>query len=157
MIDDRALESFALFNPALTAAVLASAATAHDSRAGDGMPVALAFLVVPLVLHAPARQALPGNAAARLASWLQSNPEVRASFPRVAAAYVPVTREGLRAGLRTGALQRDRDRLTGRLRSVPDGVSADVLAALNKARLVGRWLSAAGGPAITYRLFGVRP
>lgn len=150
-------DAFALFNPALTAAVLASAAMDHRSQTGQGMPISLAFLIAPLVLHQPFQTALPGRANARLAGWLLANQAVRGDFPRICSAYVEITREGLRLGLRAGALQPDRDRLDGHLLPVPPDVSPDVLTALSKARLAGRWLGQASSPAIIYRLFGVRP
>jgi ABC-3C biological conflict system middle component len=151
-----ATDTFALFNPALSAAVIASGAIAHRERVGAGMPIALVFLVVPLAMHAPFRDALPGNVTARIGGWLNARPDVRADFPRVAASYVPIAREGVRAGLRSGALVRDGAALEGVLRGA-DGLSNEVVSVLGKARLAGRWLGLAGDPAFTYRLFGVRP
>lgn len=151
------IETFALLNPALTGAVLASAAADHRARHGAGLPVSLVFLVVPLALHQPFRDVLPGNARPRLASWLRANPYVRADFPRVSEAYVPIARAGIRVGLQTSALTVAGDRLEGRLVAAPAALSSEAREALTKARLLGRWLGTAGEPSVTYRLFGVRP
>jgi Family of unknown function (DUF6521) len=157
MSSPRALDTFAMLNPALAASVLASAAASHRTTVGGPMPLALAFLVVPLALHAPFRRALPGNTRARLAGWLADNPEVRAQFPEIASSYVSVTRRGLRAGLRTGGLTLDGNALRGRLERADLDITDEVTECLGRARLAGRWLWLAGNPAVTYRLLGVRP
>jgi hypothetical protein len=153
----QALDTFALLNPALAASVLASAATSHRATVGGPMPIALTFLVAPLALHAPFRRVLPGNTRARLAGWLADNPEVRAQFPGIARSYVPVTRRGLRAGLRSGALTLDGAAMDGGVRAAELDLTDEVTECLYYARLAGRWLGLAGDPAVTYRLFGVRP
>jgi hypothetical protein len=153
----RALDTFALLNPALAASVLASAATSYRATVGGAMPVALAFLVAPLALHAPFRRVLPGNTRARLAGWLADNPEVRAQFPEVASSYVPVTRRGPRAGPRGGALTFEGAAIKGRVQTAELDLTDEVTECLDCARLAGRWLGLAGDPAVTYRLLGVSP
>ena len=157
MSTPQALDTFALLNPAFAASVLASAATSHRATVGGPMPVTIVFLVAPLALHAPFRHVLPGNTRARLAWWLADNPEVRAQFPEIATSYVPVTRRGLRAGLRSGALTLDGAAINGRVQAADLDLTDEVTECLDRARLAGRWLGLAGDPAVTYRLFGVRP
>jgi hypothetical protein len=153
----QALDTFALLNPAFAASVLASAASSHRATLGAPMPVAFAFLVMPLALHSPFRRVLPGNTRARLAGWLADNPEVRAQFPEVARSYVPVVRRGLRVGLRSGALSLDGAAIDGVLLALEEDLTFEVTECLERSRLAGRWLGLAGEPGVTYRLFGVSP
>lgn len=149
-------ETFSLFNPAFVAALIASAARGYESRASAGMPLTLAFISTPLVLHGRLRAALPGNVRARLGGWLVSNPEIHAAFLESAPAYSPYVRAGLRAGIRSQALALEGAVLRGHLRNAlpPSG---EVDECLRKSALVGRWLGISGSEADIFRLVGVRP
>src|SRR6266540_2320032 len=101
-----------LLNPALLAVLIAAAAKDYETD-GAGMPWPLAFIVPPLVLHRPTRDALPRNTRTHLSTWIRRQPLLRAGFPARAAAMVPLTREGLRFGLRAGVLERPGAALIG--------------------------------------------
>lgn len=141
-----------LLNPALLAVLLAAAAEAYED---GGMPWPLAFLVPPLVLHRPTRDALPRTTRTHLSTWIRREPLLRAGFPARAAAMVPLTREGLRLGLRAGVLVRDGAMLTGRLNTeAPPG---ELKQLIRRAALVGRWLAKTDQPSTVFALLGVAP
>jgi hypothetical protein len=104
-----------LLNPALLAVLLAAAAQEYETEE-TGMPWPLVFLVPPLVLHRPTRDALPRNTRTHLSTWVRREPLLRAGCPARAAAMVPLTREGIRFGLRAGVLVREGASLTERTR-----------------------------------------
>src|SRR5215204_450597 len=72
----RVIEEANLFNPAFCATVLAKAADEFAKKANRPLPFALAFLILPIVLHHGTRSALPGSTVTSLLPWL-----VRAPFP----------------------------------------------------------------------------
>lgn len=143
-----------LLNPALFAATMSVAARAYEQRADKPMVWPLAFLVPPLVLHRPTREALPGTVATHLTTWVSRQPLLRAGFPARAGQLTPLSREGMRLGLRSGVLAIDDGRLRGTLRA---GQGDDLGAVLDAAQFVGRWLPKVEQPSSVFALLGVRP
>jgi ABC-three component (ABC-3C) system Middle Component 3 len=143
-----------LLNPALVAVLLAAAARDYETEAA-GMPWPLAFLVPPLILHRPTRDALPRNTRTHLSTWIRRHPLLRAGFPNRAAAMVPITREGIRFGLRAGVLARHGAALTGHLAAEPP--AGELRQLVRRAALVGRWLAKTDQPSTVFALLGVAP
>ncbi|MFN1190046.1 three component ABC system middle component [[Kitasatospora] papulosa] len=92
----------AMLNPALVAAVLATAAQGYEKETGQGMPWSLSFVVAPMVLHQSTRQALPTSTRTHLAVWAGKNPLVRAGFPARAQALWTRSRKLRGSASRTG-------------------------------------------------------
>jgi hypothetical protein len=154
------VEAAALLNPAFLVLVIAAAAKAYAERANRPMDWASAFLVPPLVLHRPTRDALPRDVRTHLSTWLQRHPLVRAGFPERAADIAPFVREALRFGLRHRVLTVQEGRLGVALDAVGEPVDAtdEVRACIRKASLAGRWLAvSAEHPSTPFALLGVRP
>lgn len=155
----RPTEREALLNPAFIALVLARAAAEHERRTGELMPLSLAFLVVPIALHAATRHALPRKVTSKLGPWLEANPLLRAGFAGRARATAPAVRAGLREGLRAGVLDLSGQRISGRLpRKRPSvELSAEMQEIFKRAAFAGGWLGLAGSPAGSYAMWRVRP
>lgn len=155
----RAAERDALLNPAFVALVVAHAAYGHKNRTGSPMPVSLCFLVAPIVLHGPTRQALPRRVTAKPGGWLDDHPLLRAGFAMRARAVAPAVRAGLREGLRAGALELDGESIVGHPpRRRPEvALSAEVEEILKRAEFTGGWLGLAGPPVGTFAMWRVRP
>jgi ABC-three component (ABC-3C) system Middle Component 3 len=151
---DRSPVRAAYLNPALVAGILAAAARSYESTAQQPMVWPMAFLVGPLVLHRPTRQALPKTTATHLSAWTSRNTLLRAGFPARAKALTPSVREGLRFGLRHGLLTVDGGALHGAPGSTRD---KELTALLSSARLVGRWLAKTDQPATVFAILGVEP
>jgi hypothetical protein len=144
-----------LLNPALFASLLSVTARAYESQGGEPMIWPLAFLAPPLVLHSPTREVLPKTVATHLPTWVRRQSLVRAGFPERGARLTPLTREGLRFGLRYGVLATDDGRLRGTLS--PPNDDGDLRDILKSASLVGRWLAKLDQPSSAFALLGVRP
>jgi hypothetical protein len=122
------------------------------------LPLAIGYLVAPMVLHTPTREALP-RVNARLAKWADEHQLLRAELRWRAPQLTEITRRGLRAGLRYELIGLTPDGIEvsaalTRLRA-PSGDEA--AACWKAAELVGRWLPRAGPPATILALLGVRP
>lgn len=156
----RPAERDALYNPPFIALILAQAAAEHEARADSGLPFSLAFLVAPIVLHGPTRQALPRQARSKMALWLEEHPVQRAGLGRRAASLTPAVRAGIRYGLRSGALALNEATLTApkpKVRSNDIVLSAEVDDILKRARSVGGWFALAGSASSIYALWRVKP
>jgi hypothetical protein len=145
-----------MLNPALLAVLLASAAHDYEKAKGkkERMPWPLGFLVLPLVLHRPTRIELPKNTRTHLSTWIRRHPLLRAGFPARAAAMAPLTREGIRFGLRAGVLDIDGSTIRGDETNQPTGELGQLI---RTAALVGRWLATTDQPSTAFALLGVAP
>ena len=144
----------AYLNPAFVAAVIAASAEGHAAEPAGPMPWHIPFIVGPLILHKPTREALPSTVATHFSTWVTKNPLLRAGFPDRATALAPNVREGLRFGVRHGLLRIDQDRVVGSIARPSD---PDLRTLLNRARFVGKWLAGSGRPATVFAILGVEP
>jgi hypothetical protein len=144
-----------LLNPALIATVIAAAASKYESRGGSPMPFELSFLAVPLVLHRATRIALPRRVDSHLAKWVTAHEILAAGFGARAKALVEPVREGLRFGLRSGAIDFDGGSITGHLRSRTPARIGDIAEIVNKAGFVGQWFTQIESSATAFALLGV--
>ena len=145
-----------LFNPALIAVLTASAALEYERKAGEPMPFPLAFITTPLVLHRPTREALPSRIDSHMPKWVIDNPVIVEGFGARARALVEPVREGLRFGLRHGALTIEHGGLLGQTRGRPARMG-DVTVLVAKAGFTGRWFTQSDSPATVFALLGVEP
>lgn len=150
----------AMLNPALLAAIMASAASEYQRANGDPMPWPLSYLIAPLVLHRGTRESLPRTTTTHLGNWIALHPVIHAGFPARAQSLAGVVREGLRFGLAHGALQVDPlGRISGTLVAPARGGNGngEVDPLLTRAGFVGRWLTKIDQPATAFILLGVAP
>src|ERR1700761_8999669 len=70
---NRAVEEANLFNPAFCAALVTKASEDFAKKSAHPLPFALAFLVLPVILHRATREALPGSTVTALLPWIQEN------------------------------------------------------------------------------------
>lgn len=154
----RPVDEARLLNPAFIAVLLGAAGGEYEGKAGAPMPWTLSFLIAPLVLAARSRDALPTNTRAHFPNWVQQHPEVRLGFPERAQSVVPLVRDAIRVGARSGALELEggglRALVTPRARHER---SDEVRECLRSARFVGRWFAAGPDVSTRFALLGVRP
>ena len=86
---DRSRVEASLLNPALIALLMSEAAREYERQA-EPMSWPLTFLVPPLVLHRPTRDALPRDTRTHLSTWIARQPVIRAGFPDRAVAMAPL-------------------------------------------------------------------
>jgi ABC-3C biological conflict system middle component len=152
-----------LYNPAFTSLVLARAVRNHEDAGGQrGLPLALAFLVLPIVLHARFRDRLPRAADTDMFGWMARHADLRLLLPAHAEAMKAVSQEAMRFGLHHGALAlRGPDLCSGPRKfgktSMPPVVTDEVAACLQKAAFVGRWFAVAAATTTILATLGVRP
>jgi len=156
---DRASEERASLNPALIAQVIAQASAGHALETAGGMPFHMSYLVVPIVLHAETRSALPATVRTSLASWLSENAVLRDAIQRRVTAFAPLVREGLLLGLRSGSMRLEGSviEVANPRAVVPAQDVPELHGLLRSARLVGRLFARVGSESTVFALWGVRP
>lgn len=159
---DRPPEEAALLNPAFCGELIARATKDYERIRAAPFPLPLAFVVLPLVLHPPTKDALPGRANTTFATWSADNEALLAELPERTLRLRPISREALlfltqhRAltvtaeGLKTGAAPMKLSAKTSS--STPD--ADDIRRA---AGLIGRWFANQGAPVQILQTMGVTP
>jgi hypothetical protein len=153
-----ARDAQALFNPAFCATLIARAADGHVRQTDDPLPITLAFLVLPIVLHRETREALPA-VTAHLATWSERNPLLRTELRQRAPQLTAVTRSALRFGVHHELLRLDPSGVAVGHMRVPAAPAdaGDAAACERSAQRLGRWLPRAGPPLTVYALLGLQP
>lgn len=144
-----------LLNPALVATVVASAADQYERNVALQMPFELSFLLTPLVLHRDTRSSLPRSTNSHLTKWVSDHAVLAAGFGARAKSLAEPTREGLRFGVREGAIVFDGATITGHMGSKRPARIGDVADVVKKAGFVGRWFTKLDSPATAFALLGV--
>lgn len=158
--EHRTREEAYLFNPAFCCATLTSAI---NSYAGTGMSFSLAFLVLPIVLHKPTRDLLPRDTRTSLPVWLQENANMRILFFERVMSLKPHTREALQFGVISDWIRIQPSGLlisplkSRHIDSNIKNLDSEARECVARARLVGKWLAAAGSESTVMALWGVRP
>ena len=159
--EKRPIEVSNLLNPAFCSVLLRGAIRAFQEEADEGMPYALSFLMLPIVLHKLTRQALPRTIRTRLHVWLQDRPEVRVDFAKRTRDLVPFTKEALIFGIGCDFFTIDE---SGRLvvvrrgsRRFPWASGTEPHVCYKKAEFVGRWFAQTGDPTTILTMWGIRP
>lgn len=158
----RPKEEAYLLNPAFCCTTLAAAMWGYADVKGQGVPLPLAFMVLPLVLHKPTREALPPNTRTSMAAWLLDNATARVLFYERLISLKPHTREAIHFGmlvdwivpgakglLQTTLSETDINRA---IRKLTDEARECVL----RARFLGKWFAEAGHAHTVMAFWGVR-
>ncbi len=126
------------------------------------MPYALAFLVLPLVLH-PGTQCTMESRTRHFLVWINSNQHIKVGLPQRARALVPYSREALTFLCQTGVIaisaQDASLSILRGLRRRQQGAqpSDDTRACLGKSVVLGKWFARTNSPATIYASLGLMP
>lgn len=159
------IEQARILNPAFLGALLLAIADGYQLEAQNesGLPYALTYLALPVVLHKPTRDALPSSIRTSMVAWLSVNASVQIGIADRAAALVPLVRDAIVVAAKGNLVALHNGRINAvakpaMLRSY--GVQSDsmeVRNCLSRAKFVGRWFALAGDFTTVMALWGVRP
>lgn len=155
-------EEVALFNPAFLARLLRAAIASHERDAASGMPVALAFLVLPLVLHKPTREDLPAKASSQMQKWIREHPRHLATLDGHVLGMRPFVSAAIRFGLRHGVLTTSSGTLgAGELQRRSPRLAAaetsEIDDCVRVSSFLGRWFARQPDAATLLALWGLKP
>jgi hypothetical protein len=161
---ERVIEEAHLFNPAFGAILIAEAVDDYCDKAKRPLPFAVAFLILPIVLHETTRKTLPQSTLTALLPWAQDNRERLVGFAERAQQLQEVTRESIIFGLQTQilAIEDNGGFVVGPNRR---GVTPkrtplftdEVNEYVERSRFLGRWFAASGPAANIFSTWGVTP
>ena len=161
---NRVLEEANLFNPAFCAVLLAEASKDFNNKASRPLPFALAFLVLPIILHRSTREALPASTVTSLLPWIQENREHLVDFSTRVQRLKTIGREAILFGVQTqslslsadGALVLGQKRRSITVKRTPL-FTPEARACVERAGFIGRWFAVAGSTATIYAAWGIAP
>lgn len=159
---ERPAEEAALLNPAFCGELIARAARDYDRIRASPFPLALAFVVLPMVLHPPTLAALPGRANTTFATWSADNEALLVELPDRILQLRPISREALLFLTQHRALSVAADGLRAgdtplKLSVKPSATTLDVDEIRRAAALLGRWFANQGAPVQILQTMGVTP
>lgn len=160
----RVVEEANLFNPAFCAVLLAKTSNEYSKKTQRPLPFALAFLVLPVVLHRGTRSTLPGSTVTPLLPWVQEHREQLVNFSGRVQSLRPITREAILFGTQnetlavagSGGIAVGARKLSATERRTPL-FTEEARECVERAGFLGRWLAAAGTPATIYSAWGIAP
>jgi hypothetical protein len=156
----RPFEEEALFNPAFLGLLVRESAKQHDERSGGRpMPAVLAYLIAPLALHGPTRQALPTHVTAQMGEWVRAHPALLVDLASRARSLRPLVSTATCFGLRHGLLDGEDGAIrAGNVKRRPRGMpkSTDVEDCLSRAGFLGRWFAEQADATTTLAIWGLR-
>lgn len=159
----RPKEEAYLFNPAFCCTTLSVAMQNYSSVKDEGVPFALAFMFLPIVLHKPTRESLPLSTRTSMAAWLQENSEARVLFYERLVSLKPYTQEAIRFGMlldwivmRNGGLL-ETTLSTSDISRTTRILSDEARECVMRARFLGKWFAKAGATHTVMAFWGVRP
>lgn len=159
----RIREEAHLLNPAFCCLNIASASAGYSESNDQPLPFALAFMVLPIVLHKATRETLPNTSRTSMPAWLQEHPEARLGFHQRLMSLRPHTKEALFYGMTFGWIEIDN---TGVIRyTAPNALlnravrslAGDARDCVSRARQFGKWLGTTSSIETTMALWGIRP
>ena len=161
---ERVIEEARLFNPAFGAVLLAEAADNFSKKAKHPLPFAVAFLVLPIVLHESTRIALPNSTLTTLLPWVQDNREHLVDFAFRVKQLRDISRESVLFALQhdilalndSGALNVGSARKS--ITPVRTPLFTDEAREyVERSAFIGRWFATTGTTANIFSAWGVTP
>ena len=157
----RPIEVANLFNPAFCSILLRGAVNAYQGERDAGMPYILSFLILPLVLHKPTRDALPSTIRTRMHVWLQNKPETQIGFVNRIRQLTPITKEAIIFSMQSDLVTFDEGGnlvLVAKQFKLPSWVNnSEPELCYRKSQFIGRWLAQVGDTSTILTMWGIRP
>jgi hypothetical protein len=157
---DRPPEEASNFNPAFCGEMIYRAAAEYVRMRELPFSLALAFLVLPILLHKGTRDQLPRRADVMFVTWAAEHGPALAGLPDRAARLLPVSREALMFLLQNEVMRLHRGGIVAgakpiRLSATPSAVTDETRETRRSAGLLGRWFANQGQPASVMQVLGV--
>ena len=158
--EDRPIVVANLLNPAFCGEILRIAIKAYQKETGKGLPFALSFLILPILLHEDTRGRLPSSVGTKFFQWLEENAIVKLFIGKRIKDLVPYTREGIQFLIYYEAIEINNiglEAVSYRKKSMNYKDSNEVEEIYKKAEMLGKWFGRTGSIKTIYSLMGIRP
>lgn len=160
--EERTREEAYLLNPSFCCAIIASACYGYREAKSQSLPFALAFMVLPIILHKHTRESLPRTSRTSVPAWLQEHAETRIGFHERLMALQSHTREAIRFGLvfnwidvgESGGISCAAP--TTLINRAIHSLEGDAKECVSRTRFLGKWFSTMASTETTMALWGIR-
>jgi len=157
---ERPSEVSYLLNPAFCGRIIYNTISEYYSSSEKPFPLALMYLILPLVLHKNTRELI--NSRTAFTNWIQNNPKVLIGFPRRAREMVTITNEAIEYLLQSKYICIDTNgefiiNVEQKKMSKTKFTDHEVKECINKAGHIGKWFASTGKVENIYISLGVRP
>lgn len=158
-----------LLNPAFCSLLLRDTIKEYQQSSSTGLPYALLFLVLPIILHKSTREILPKSKTTKMNPWLNDNPSTLVGFPDRLISLKTITKESIFFGLTKGVISTDKQnavfsvtkkvfRRTRELKIILERLDqAEVQEIQRQAKFIGRWFATVPSIAAIYTMWGIKP
>ncbi|TAL98748.1 MAG: hypothetical protein EPN73_02215 [Paraburkholderia sp.] len=153
-----AYDIYAETNPAFCAAVIAEFCAAHSKAIGMPPSLIVVYPVLPIAMSEDLASSFEHTShATGLMSWLHRSPLIREDLAKRINRTLQITTTAVRFGCHIELLRLDNEgMLSANLKRVPAYDKASAVSAIgSRARLLGRWMAAAGSARVIMEGFGV--
>jgi hypothetical protein len=160
---ERTREEAHLLNPAFCCAAMTSSIAGYSKANNRLMPLAITFMVLPIVLHKHTRELLPRTVRTSIPAWLQEHTEVRLGFHKRLMSLKPYTREAIRYGLHHNWIMIDDSGLLHcvlsdtQISNINRSLDGDAQHCISQAHFIGKWFADSIATETLMALWGVRP
>ena len=160
---ERAREEAHLLNPPFCCVVISAASSEYNKTSAQAFSFAMAFMILPIILHKKTRDSLPRTVRTSLPVWLETHAEARVGFYERLMALKPYTFEAIRYGLISNWITLEE---TGNIqcivssRKINQAISSlegDAMVCIKSARFLGKWLTTMASTETIMTLWGIRP
>ena len=158
--EERPVELANLLNPAFCSLLLRDAVGGYQAQASQALPYPLAYLVLPIVLYPPARDALPRTTAALLHAWIEAHPVLQVHVADRVQRMLLYSREAILFALQHDLLRvNDDGGLANGARRINDPYLSQTEPAICRkaAGLVGRWFGKVADASFILVIWGLKP
>lgn len=159
--NERPNEIANLINPAFCSIILFDAINAYYTIKKKGMPYAISFIILPIILHKRTRDKLPATSRSKYYAWIQQNPEVKIDFNIRTKNLVPYTKEAIQYGIINllFSIDENGEFIPKRFKEKekPWLQTNEPLICREKASFLGKWLTQSEDVSTIYSLWGIRP
>ena len=159
---ERPAEEARIFNPAFCGELIGRTVCEYHRTRQEALSVVISFVILPLTLHRPTREALPKRANTAFAGWVAEHAPLLAELPTRSRHLRPISREALMFAIRHRLLtigeaglfpSVERVRLNTQLAVRTDEVDATRRA----AGLLGRWFARQSTQTSILKGMGIAP
>ena len=124
-------------------------------------PFALAFIVLPMILHKGTRTLFPRNSTAPFHEWLEKNSFIKIDLPERVQNLMPFTREALLFLIMHDAIEFDQEGHVSagayRKVSISRDKEDELTEIFRQAEFFGKWLVDAGDTSSIFIFLGIKP
>lgn len=149
-----------LLNPAYFAILINKICDGYQSEVQDGLPYALTFIILPLIMYPDYLEIIPKTSRTRLHIWAQQNPEVLYDFAKRAKMLAPYIREAISFGASHKVIQltKSGEITTQPLKGLKKWEDATVpRTAAKHAYVIGKIFGQVNDVPTLFAIFGARP